>query len=235
MGVHRLSYPACVLAGQKKIEPQDIHILRKHVFPEGIISAEDALTMFEIQRSSAEKCHEWHTYFVETMTAFIVDYSWPQGSLDDVNGKWLKAMIAPDGVIASAGELDLLIHVIEMSKSVPDYLSALAIDQLRVALEMGRGAYSERRETKRHGISEQDVAHVIRILKGACNHGQLMLTHRENRVLVAIDRLVSAELNHPSWRDMMLAIRERGVEETRRVGPWLRLVHDRDGDHSMVA
>ncbi len=198
MGGQRLSYPACVLAGQQKIQPQDVLILRKHVFPDGIVSAEDAIALMEIHRSGADKCPEWDTYFIESLTAFIVEHSWPQGSLDDVNGRWLKEMIAPDGVIATAAELDLLIHVIDVARSVPDYLSALAIDQLRLALERGTGAYSERREIRRPGISEQDVAHVVRVLKGACNHGHLMLTHRENRVLSAIDRLVEAAPNHPS-------------------------------------
>ncbi len=34
---------------------------------------------------------------------------------------------------------------------------------------------------------------------------------------------------------MMRTIRDRGVHETRRVGPWLRLVHSSDETESMVA
>lgn len=235
MDVGRLSYPACVFAGQPKIEPQDILVLRKNVFPEGLVDAQDALTLLEIHRSPAEKCLEWHSWFVETMTAFIVHHSWPKGSLDEINGQWLMATIAPEGVIESAAELDLLIHVIEVSRAVPDFLSAFAIDQLRIALATGRGAYAARREGKRQGISEQDVEYVVRILKGACNNGQILLTSRENRVLGSISRIVEGRFNHPCWRNMLKLVRERGVEETRRPGPWLRLVHSRPESVSRVA
>lgn len=231
----RLSYPACMIAGQNKIDAQDVLTLRKHVFPQGLASAEDAITLQTLHHSPGSKCPEWATYYVEAMTAFIVDLCWPQGSLDDLNARWIEALIAPEGVVETEAELDFLIHVIDIARSVPDRLSTLAIDQVRAALEMGRGAYASRREVRRQGISEQDVAHVVRILKGACNHGLMTVTKRENKVLVAIDMIVSAELNHPSWRDLMLSIRERGVEDTRRAGPWLRLVHSRDETASLVA
>ena len=41
MSEFRLAFPACVIAGKHRLTAEDISLLRKHTFPEGIRTADD--------------------------------------------------------------------------------------------------------------------------------------------------------------------------------------------------
>ncbi len=209
MDAQRLSYPACVLAGQKIIDSQDILFLRKYAFPEGLTCAGDAVALLEIHRSAGTKCNDWDAGFVDLMADFIVSYCWPQGSLDEINANWIMEAFSSNGVVQSQAELDLLIHVIEISYSVPGFLSAFAIDQVRLALQGGTGAYANQRQSKRHGIAIEDIDYIRRILMGAHKGGRLNLSAGEDLVLKAINVLVSDRLNHPGWQDLLAETRHK--------------------------
>ncbi len=43
MSGFRFSFPACVIAGKGRIAADDILMLRKYAFPDGVRSSEDAL------------------------------------------------------------------------------------------------------------------------------------------------------------------------------------------------
>jgi hypothetical protein len=132
MSEFRFAFPACVIAGKHRLAAEDIGLLRKYTFPDGIRTADDVVVMLALNNACPEKCHEWNSFFVEQLSAFIVHYSYPQGSLDEINVAWLMRIVATDGVVNSPLELELLLHVIEISAYVPDELRAFALDQLRL-------------------------------------------------------------------------------------------------------
>lgn len=216
-------YPASMIAGKHRLTADDIVLLRRHVFPKGIVSVSDARQLLALHRSSAEKCDEWDNWFVEMMTAFIVVHSYPQYSLDELNVEWLVAMVAADGVIASAGELELVLHAMEMASAVPDALSALALDQLHVALRKRTGAYAVRRGIKRSGIAAEDIEFIYRILRGSLFDGKMLLSAREVGVLDRIDALVRKRVNHPAWHELMRSISARTPQGHASAVPWLQM------------
>lgn len=222
MSGFRFSFPACVIAGKGRIMADDILMLRKYAFPDGIRTSEDALALFALNDSCPEHSPEWSIYFVESLAAYLVRGATPTGRIDDAKAGWLMRTIAADGAVHSALELELLLHAMEVASEVPESLSAFALDQVRLALEPdARGAYHAARPASA-GIAAFDLAYIWRVLRGAMERGRLMLSPLEALVLREIDELADPDAHHPAWREMIAAVvtYER-PREVLRSGPWL--------------
>ncbi len=202
----RLSYPACIIAGKPRLTSDDMMILRTDVFPEGVTSSDDVATLLAIHGSPAEKCPEWCRYFIESMTGFIVDQAYPQGSLDEINATWLQEMVSVDGLITKVTELDLLLHVIDRSVIVPGSLVALALDQIRFALTGRQGIWATLRGTLEPVLTTADMDFLYRVLRHACYKGRYVLAPAAVEALAAIDATLRPEGHSADWDDLMLSI-----------------------------
>ena len=206
MGGFRFSFPACVVAGKGRIATDDILMLRKYAFPDGLKSSEDALELLALNETSIEKSPQWAEYLVESLAMFIVYGSAPTGIIDENKAKWLMRTVAVDGAVKSALELEVMLHAMEVSSEVPESLSAFALDQLRLALEDApRGAYHEGRPAS-EGITNHDLIYIWRILRGALERGRLMLSPLEATVLKHIDELADPAALHSDWHEMIASI-----------------------------
>lgn len=183
MGELRLSYPACVIAGKMRLTAEDIQILREHVFVRGMATSQDAVILLAINNSCSEKCPEWRSYFIESMTDFIVHHCYPQGAMDDWNADWLIAMISTRGVVNSALELDLLFHIIDVSCDIPDSLSIFALEQIRLGLAEKRGAWASLRNGRNADLVTADVQRICRIMTAVARSRGSSITERENKML----------------------------------------------------
>ncbi|WP_349434014.1 hypothetical protein [Pararhizobium sp. A13] len=192
----RLSYPACVIAGKTRLTAEDIGILREHVFAGGLTSSQDAMILLAINSSCSEKCPEWHHYFIETMTNFIVHRNDPQGAMDAWKADWLVAMISTRGVINSSIELDLLFHVIDISSHIPDNLSIFALNQIRLAIIDEIGAWAGMRGSSQHGLQKSDVMLITRVMSAIARSRGSRLTARERRILDQIGVLSGVSGDH---------------------------------------
>jgi hypothetical protein len=218
-----LHYPASVMAGQERLSAADIVLLRKHVFPRGLSCPEDAQQLLGLHRAAVGKCPGWDTWFVETMVDYIVAHAWPQHSLDPLNAAWMAAMFAPGGVIETAAELELVLHAMERSVFVPDALTVLALDQLCIAIEEGRGAYAVGRSAKRTGLCRSDIDYLYRIFRGVLRDGRLCLSVGEIAALTQIDRAVCDRINHPAWDDLLRSVSLRDEAGYVPSVPWLQM------------
>jgi hypothetical protein len=221
MSGFRFSFPACVIAGKSRIVAEDILLLRKYAFPEGVRTIDDALTVLALARCCPQQSPEWEAYFIENLTSYLVHGATPAGAIDDAGAARLMQGISVDGVVHSPLELELLLHVMEVAADVPESLSAFALDQLRQALVSQVGAYATIRPAS-HGVSASDLAYVWRILRGALNRGRLILSPAEVVILKAIDDAARSSDHHPAWREMMaLVVTLDRPRETLRSDRWL--------------
>lgn len=188
MDVFRLSYPACVIAGKVRLTAQDIDVLRDHVFTGGMTTSQDAVILLAINRSSTEKCPEWQSYFIETMTDFIVRHCYPQGAMDEWNADWLIAMISTRGVVNSRIELDLLFHIIDTAARIPDSLSIFALEQIRLTLS--HEACPAEHGAPERRLAMEDVRLVCRVMAAIARSRGVNLTDREARMLRQVGILI---------------------------------------------
>jgi hypothetical protein len=235
MSEFRLSFPASVIAGKHRLVADDIGLLRKHTFPEGIRTSDDVVVMLALNNSCPEKCPEWNAFFVEQLAGFIVNYTYPQGSLDEINVGWMMRMFSTDGAVNSALELEVILHVMEVSAYVPDELRAFALDQLRLAICDNVGGYKLSRAVDRKGIARQDVDYVMRVLRGVSDRGVITVTSVTYGVLRRIESATLPSANHPRWPEIMAAVQLREYAEPSRRSRWLRIVDDNLDNDSAVA
>ena len=235
MSEFRLAFPACVIAGKHRLTTEDISLLRKHTFPEGIRTSNDVVTMLALNNSCPEKCPEWSSFFVEQLADFIVNYTYPQGSLDEINVAWLMRMVSTDGVVNSALELELVLHAMETSDNVPDELRAFALDQLRLALGEGIGGYKLSRAVDRKGITRQDIDYMMRVLRGISDAGVIHAPPLTWSVLMQIAEETLPAGNHPRWADILSVLQLVEYAEASRRSRWLRIVDDNFGSEAAVA
>lgn len=194
----RLSYPACAIAGKMRLMADDIAILREHVFVGGLRSSHDAMILLAINSSCREKCPEWHHYFIETMTDFVVHYSYPQGAMDEWNADWLITMISTRGVVNSPIELDLLFHVIDISSRIPVSLSIFALEQIRAGVAGEAGAWAGLRGSAQHGLQKSDVMLISRVMSAIARSRGSHLTMQEQRMLDQVGILTGLPADRPA-------------------------------------
>lgn len=219
-----LRYPASALAGKHRLAADDVMLLRRHMFAQGLQSFEDASQLIAVHKSAAETSREWDMWFVESIAGFIVARTDPRGALDNCNAGFLIDNLSKAGVIDTQAELELLLHAMEMAVDVPDVLTVLALDQLRLAMQTGKGVYSDRRMAKRAGISQCDIDFIYRILRGSVHNGKMVLYPSEIAVIEAIDAIVSGEINHPAWYYLIKSISVRDQDGHASAEPWLKMV-----------
>ncbi|MBY5402452.1 hypothetical protein [Rhizobium leguminosarum] len=234
MSEFRLAFPACVVAGKHRLTAEDIVLLRKHAFPEGIRTSDDVVAMLALNNSCPEKCAAWNAFFVEQLAGFIVHYTYPQGSLDEINVAWIMRMFTTDSVVNSALELELILHVMEISADVPGELRALALDQLRLAITDNIGGYKLSRAVDRRGITRQDIDFTMRIFRSVAEGGVIPVSSVVYGVLQQIEQATLACANHPHWAGIMAAVKLRDYAEPRR-SRWLRIVDEEPVSEAAVA
>lgn len=214
MSEFRLSFPASVIAGKNRLTAEDILLLRKYSFPLGIRSADDVVTLLALNSTCPEKCDGWNDFFIESLTAFIVEHCYPQGSLDEINVEWMKSVLSTNGVIETPLELAVVLHVIDVSPHVPPSLRAFAIDQVRIALAEEVGAFSAERP-KSDGITAYDLAYLDRILRTAFDRGFLRLADRERAALFAVNAAISGTSSHGGWSELLAAASQGSLPSAR--------------------
>ena len=237
MSEFRLSFPACVVAGKNRMSAEDILLLRRYTFPEGVRTPDDVVTLMSLNACCPKKCPEWPDYFVEQLAGFIVERCHPIGSLDEINVDWIESVLFKDGVIEGELELAAVLHIMDLARHVPPSLKMLMLDQLRIALAEGRGAYAEKRAL-RTGIDADDIAYVQRILRGRLGQGAPLLSPAKLAILEAIDRESSSGARHGDWQhfiETVLPHRNRARAGTEPVRRWLQVPDSFFLDEEMVA
>jgi len=199
----RFSFPACLVAGKGQITPDDVGLMRRHMWPEGICSRQQVVMAIALDNCCETRCPEWTTYLVEAITDFVVWRGSADGIVSGETAGWLLEGLAERGAIPSQAGLDILLHVLDVAREVPGFLSAAALNQLRLALlPQPQGAYAQRRSGA-NAVTKADLAYIWRVLRSALDRGCLRLSRAERLILQAIDRLATPAEHHPGWREMM--------------------------------
>nr|CAD6415673.1 hypothetical protein REQ54_01472 [Rhizobium sp. Q54] len=199
----RFSFPACVIAGKGRITPDDVLHLRRQLWPDGLGSRQEVAMALALHDCCPVSCPEWTGYLIESVTAYVVWHESRSGEVSGSTAGWLLEWLADAGAIRTSAGLDILLHVLDVATSVPNFLSTTALNQLRLALlPEPRGAYAGRRSGAA-GITKQDLAFLWRVLRSAVDRGHLNLSRAERLILKEIDRLGAPAEHHPGWREMM--------------------------------
>jgi hypothetical protein len=132
----------------------------------------------------------------------VVHQMHPEGYVSEDNAKWLLDQIGSDGKVDHINELELLIRVMEQSRTVPDSLSAYALEQVKKAVISGTGALRSGKQLEAGIVDEADVELLRRILYAYASEGNISITTAEAELLFDINDATTGKNNHPAWADL---------------------------------
>jgi len=186
-----------------RVSPEEIEVLRQLGWEQGRMSPDDAETLFATNETLTEANPEWHCFFVAALSNFIVNTVDPAGSVDQEMADELVSRIDRDGRVATLAELDLLVRVLELSKSHPESLRAYALRQIAAAVEQGDGP-TRQSGSAETGINASEVALLERVLFGCQSKGVERLGPKEAKLLFQIKDACLHEANAPEWQALFV-------------------------------
>lgn len=197
---------AARLEAARAITGEDVLALRRQVWPDGIVGAEEAELAFRLNQSVAQPTREWTDFFVEAITEYVVNGVEPKGYVDARTGDWLIAQVERDGMIETLGELELLVKILEVALDAPASLRAFALAEIERAVLIGEGA-TRTGTLDPGGINADEVALLRRILFARAGDGPGIVSASEAELLFRLKDATIGAANAPGWRDLFV----RGV------------------------
>ncbi|MER9459836.1 hypothetical protein NKI80_08015 [Mesorhizobium sp. M0387] len=204
MGERIGSAPVVGLASKDRITAEDVVMLRREVFADGVVTRGEAEALFALDATATDKCPQWPEFFVEAVTDYIVHQEKPAGYISEDNAGWLIQTISRDGMVDSVTELELLVHVLERAKSSPGRLSAYALEQVANAVVDGKGPLMLGGALVPGLVAKAEVDLLRRILHAYGGDGNIAITRVEAEVLFQINEQTAATHNDPSWNDLFV-------------------------------
>ncbi len=204
MGELVMAESTAAMIKDNKITAGDVRNLRRTMFQDEVVSKVEAETLFALDEAVAEKCHEWHEFFVEALVDFTVNQMEPRGYVNDENAHWLMRCISRDNAVETATELELLVRILEKAKSSTGFLVKCALEQVSLAVIEGRGVVRGGESLQPGVIGKAEVDLLRRILYAFGGDGNVAITRTEAEILFDLnDKTIEAE-NHPSWSDLFV-------------------------------
>ncbi|MGX5831921.1 hypothetical protein [Mesorhizobium sp. 43Arga] len=204
MGELIMSAPVAGLTSKNRIAPEDVLMLRRDVFADGVVARGEAEALFALDQTAQDKCAEWTPFFVEAVTDYIVHQEKPSGYISQDNADWLVRAISRDGMVDSRTELELLVHVLEKARSSPGKLCVYALEQVAHAVIDGKGPLMLRGALVPGLIAKAEVELLRRILYAHGGDGNIAITRGEAEVLFRINEQTAQAKNDPSWNDLFV-------------------------------
>ena len=152
------------IKAKQAISAADVMALRQEIWPDGIVSSDEADLLFQINNLGSHPSEEWLEFFVATITEYVVNQTEPKGYVSDDNAGWLMQKIDHDGKIESAAELELLVRTMERATGTPEQLQDYVLKQIEGAVLTGKGPTRDGGALQPGSISDSEV----KILRRVC-------------------------------------------------------------------
>lgn len=193
-----------MIAQSRALGPDETLALRRVIWPDGRISANEAAILFDLNRASSAPSAEWVDFFVEAITVYVVEQAEPRGYVSDENADWLMAAIDQDGKVDTLAELELLVKVIEKAENAPERLKHYALDQIRRAVLQGEGPTRSGGGLTPGSIGTTEVRLLRRVLYATGGLAPAHISREEAELLFAIKDATLGGQNAPEWQTLFV-------------------------------
>lgn len=189
------------LCSKGEITAEDVLQLRGQVFPDGVVSNDEADAVFKLDQSCSAKAPEWTRFYVDVLTDFFVWQSDPRGYVSEPLAARLIEEIERDGHVDAASELELLINIVHWCTQCPESLALLALDAVRESvLSPATACYGSNRPPA--VITPNDVELIRKVIYAPGSPGGFTVTRSEAELLTTLDKATDAEENAATWPDL---------------------------------
>jgi hypothetical protein len=198
------SLPIEDILQRQTIEFDDILLLKRVFYEDGVVSSDEANLLFSIQQACAVQHADWPDFFVEAITDYIVFQEPPRGYLTAANANWLIGRMSRDGKIKSKTEIDLVLSILDKARWAPASFAKFALEQVKHAVVAGTGPLRQGKALAPGKISECEVDLLRRILYAFGGDGHVAVTRSEADVLFDIDEVVAGSPPNAVWTDFFV-------------------------------
>lgn len=193
-----------MIAATRALGPDETLALRRAVWPDGNITVQEASILFELNRMSNAPSHEWVDFFVEAITAYLVEQAEPRGYVSAENALWLMQAVDHDGRVDTLAELELLVKVIERAENVPDAMKTYVLNQIRHAVLHGNGPTRCGNGLQPGSIGTGEVRLLRRVLYAAGGDAPAHVSQAEAALLFEIKDATLNGQNSPEWQTLFV-------------------------------
>jgi len=172
-----------------RITAEEALELRKTVFPDGVVSRDEAEVLIALEARVANTDEAWADAFVEALVDHVLQSGAYPGHIDEATVAWLRVRFGQEG--GRPTEVEALLKMLERSQSAPDSLSDFARERVSAALA-----------DKPVGDAEAEL--VRRVLYASSGDGATSVTEAEARWLFQVDAQSDGFANAPAWRDLFV-------------------------------
>jgi hypothetical protein len=183
---------------------EDVARLRRLLFTDAAISAEEAVALFRINTACARQDPSWREFYIEAITDFLINDVVPRGYLTNRNAEWLVAHVAPQGTVRSKVDFELLVNLLDKARWAPESLVRLALEQVLKAIETGTGPLRTNSDVPPRRVTESDVEVIRRIVYAFGGDGNIAITRAEAEVLFRINDIVADTPPCPIWSELFV-------------------------------
>jgi hypothetical protein len=194
---------ADVLA-KKRVTAEDVRALRQVIYNDGAAEAGEVERLFAIDEAASDSDPAWCELFVEAVTDYVVEQVEPHGYVSEENAEWLIGRVSRDGVVKTVTELELLVKVLDRSKSSPQRLVVLALNQVKKAVVDGEGPLALGRALESGRVSRDEAELMRRILYAFGGDGNIAITRAEAEILFDINDATAHAANDPAWSELFV-------------------------------
>jgi len=188
-----------------KITADDVLDLRHRVFLKGVVTPDNAAMVFALNdRLEQSADPSWPPFFAEVLTDYLVLQADPRGYISDANADWLIARIGRAGHVETAGELELLVKVLERAQSSPVKLVTFALEQVKSGVIRCQGYVGACHQNELGVVDKTEVELVRRILYAYGGDGNVSITRQEAGILFDINDATDEAKNDPAWADLFV-------------------------------
>lgn len=231
--------PAQAMIAAAAITASDVLTLRQMIYSGGAIDTAEADWLFELNAAVRTADPAWDILFVEALTDYCVNQVEPQGYVSEDKARWLIANVTRDGQVETARELELLVNILQKSKSSPASLSTFVLTAVRDCVLSGSGPLRGRQKDFRPKVCAQDVALMRRAIFAFGAGGNVSVTREEAELLCDINDATAHAQNDSAWPDLFAkAIGNHLTMASTYCAPALSIAVQRDkwlDDHTVGA
>ena len=193
-----------ILATPGTITSRDVLEFRREVFRDGLVSKHEADAIFMINEETVDQCQEWHEFFVEAISDFVVGRLEPRGIVSVENSEWLIRQVTRDGQIKTANELELLVKTLEKATQCPPSLVTFVLEQVARIIISGEGELINGETLTKGVIGKAETELLRRVIYSVSGSHSIAVSKDEAQILFDLnDKTVESE-NHPAWNELFV-------------------------------
>ena len=191
-----------VQAGE--VNDRDVLLLRDAVWGDEGISFDVIDALFMINDRCAPTLPVWIDFFIEAIEHALLHQTPPPGFLDEDGARWLRAKIDRDGQLATTGEIELLVSILEHAENAPESLKAYALAQIEATVRSGVGPTRDTASLRPNCVDDVEVQLLRRLIFAGGGEGAVIVGTQEADMLFRIKDATLHAQNAHGWLQLFV-------------------------------